>query len=344
VPITSQLILMLSALGSINGLIVALYLWAQPSKKLANRLLAAMLIMISIRTIKSVLFYFNPELIKPVLQLGLSACFLIGPLLYFFCLSHLDQIKSQKIRWEFHLTFLVSVIFLVGIIFPYQNNEALWVGLLYKLINYVWLAYIILSLAIIFPRVRFVSKSNQLTQDDIWLFTIFIGNAFIWLAYFTASYTSYIVGALSFSFILLIVCLILVFKMKNKTIKEKYVDKGIAKNEADQLISQLNELMNSEQLYKNSLITMPQVAKRMGISTPKFSQLLNDNLNKSFSVFINELRIEAAKVMMLSDKNQTLETISEQCGFNSQSTFYSAFKKQTNLTPAKYKLKSPSNL
>jgi len=335
---------MLSALGSINGLILALYLWAQPAKKLSNRFLAVMLIMISIRTIKSVLFYFNPEIIKPILQFGLSACFLIGPLLYFFCLSQLNLIKSQKIRWEFHLSFLVSVIFIVGVIYPYQQNEALWGSFLYKFINYVWLTYIVLSLTVIFPRIRAVSKSIEFTQGDIWLFSIFIGNALIWLAYYTASYTSYIVGALSFSFILLIVCLLVTFKMKNKVTKEKYVDKGIAKNEADQLINQLNELMNSEELYKNSVITMPQIAKKLGMSTPRFSQLLNDNLNKSFSVFINEFRIEAAKVMILSDKNQTLETISELCGFNSQSTFYSAFKKQTNLTPAKYKIKNSPNL
>jgi len=335
---------MLSALGSINGFIVALYLWVQPSKNLGNRFLAVMLIMISIRTIKSVLFYFNPEIMKPILQVGLSACFLIGPLLYFFCLSQLNQIKSQKIRWEFHLTFLVSVVFFVGLLYPYQQNEALWGGFLYRLINYVWLAYIALSLIVVFPRIQAVSKSIKLKQDDIWLFTIFIGNALIWLAYYTASYTSYIVGALSFSFILLIVCLLATFKMKKKVIKERYVDKGIAKNEADQLINQLNELMNREELYKSSVITMPQIAKKLGMSTPRFSQLLNDNVNKSFSVFINELRIDAAKSMILSDKNQTLETISELCGFNSQSTFYSAFKKQTNLTPAKYKIKNSPNL
>jgi AraC-like DNA-binding protein len=335
---------MLSALGSINGFIVALYLWVQPSKNLGNRFLAAMLVMISVRTIKSVLFYFNPEIIKPVLQVGLSACFLIGPLLYFFCLSQLDQLKSQKLRWEYHLTFLVSVILLVGLFYPYQQNVTLWGDTLYRLINYIWLAYILLSLAVISPRIQAVSTDLQLKQNDIWLFTIFIGNALIWLAYYTASYTSYIVGALSFSFILLIVCLLVAFKIKNKVTKEKYIDKSIDKNEADELINQLNELMNSEELYKNSVITMPQIAKRLGMSTPRFSQLLNDNLNKSFPVFINEFRIEAAKVMILSDKKQTLETISEQCGFNSQSTFYNAFKKQTNLTPAKYKLKNSSVL
>ena len=342
--ITSQLILVLSALGSINGFLVALYLWVQKPNKLENRFLAALLIMISIRTFKSVLFYFNPEIIKPILQVGLSACFLIGPLLYFFCLSQLNQLKNHIVEWKFHLSVVVSVIFIVGIIYPYQQHEDLWGGVFYKVINYVWLAYILLSLTVISPRIIALSKRTKFTQDDTWLFTIFIGNVTIWLAYFTASYTSYIVGALSFSFIILIVCLLVVFKLNNKVIKEKYADKAIEKHEADELIDKLNFLVNNEALYKNSLITMPQIAKRLGMPTPRFSQLLNDNLNKSFSVFINEFRIEAAKSMILSDEKHTLETISELCGFNSQSTFYSAFKKQTNLTPAKYKLQNASDL
>jgi AraC-like DNA-binding protein len=236
------------------------------------------------------------------------------------------------------------VVFLVGILYPYQQYEELWGDLFYKLINYIWLTYIFLSIPVVFPRVKAVSKSTKFTQDDIWLFTIFTGNVLIWFAYFTASYTSYIVGALSFSFILLIICLLVAFKLNNKAIKAKYVDKEIEKSEASEIISRLNALMNNEELYKNSLISMPQIAKRLGMSTPRFSQLLNDNLNKSFSVFINEFRIEAAKLMIMSNPTQTMENISEQCGFNSQSTFYSVFKKHTKLTPAKYKVENSTNL
>ncbi|MBU2918141.1 helix-turn-helix domain-containing protein [Psychrosphaera sp. F3M07] len=336
-PISTQLILILSALGSINGFIVALYLWVQPSKNLSNRFLAAMLIMISIRTLKSVLYHFNPDIIIIILQIGLSACFLIGPLLYFFCLSHLKLITHQKVRWSYHLIALVSVITIIGIIFPYQQHLELWRNLLYTLINYVWLMYIVLSFIVISPKIKSITKQAKLTQDDIWLLSVFIGNAIIWLAYFTSSYTSYIAGALSFSFILFIACLLVLFKFKDKVIKIKYADKEITTEEADLLIDRLHLLMKNEELYKNSLISMPQVAKRLGISTPKFSQLLNDNLNKSFSLYINELRIEAAKSILVSNSNQTIETIAELCGFNSQSTFYSVFKKQTKLTPAKYK-------
>lgn len=335
--INSQIILILSALGSINGVFVALYLFLLKPEKLANKFLAVMILMISIRTIKSVLFYFNPEITRIVLQIGLSACFLIGPLLYFFCCSHLNRLSGERTVWKVHLVSLVIIVLLAGILFPYIEFEALWGNVVYKVVNYVWLFYIVLSLTAIFPNVKIILRKRQIAQDDIWLFAIFSGNTFLWLAYFTASYTSYIVGALSFSLILLIISLLVYFRMSNRDAVAKYADKKIGDGEAFEILQRLHTLMNQEGLYKNSLITMPKVAKRLGVSTPKFSQLLNDNLNKSFSTFINEYRIEAAKALLSIDKPSNMDVISEQCGFNSSSTFYSVFKKVTSLTPAKYK-------
>ena len=58
--------------------------------------------------------------------------------------------------------------------------------------------------------------------------------------------------------------------------------------------------------------------------------------NKNFSLFINEYRIEEAKRILDSKSKLKIEVIAEMCGFNSNSTFYSVFKKITNTTPAKY--------
>ena len=335
--INSQLILILSALGSINGIFVALYLFASKPKKIAHKFLAAMILMISIRTLKSVLFYFNPEITKNILQIGLSACFLIGPLLYFFCCSHLYRLVSQRVSWKIHLIGLVIIAMLVGILYPYTQYESLWGNVFYKVINYVWLFYIVLSTIIIFPYVKELFQRKKIVQDDVWILVIFTGNLLIWFAYYTASYTSYIVGALSFSFILLIICLLVAFKISNKKANIKYSDKKIEDGEASDILQRLSLLMEKEELYKNSLITMPKIAKRLGMTTPKFSQLLNDNFNKSFPTFINEYRISEAKTLLSIEKPPNMDDISEQCGFNSPSTFYSTFKKVTSLTPAKYK-------
>lgn len=342
--ITYQLILILSAIGSLNGFLVAGYLWFKTPTTLANRFLGALLLMISIRTFKSVFFYFNPDLSKVILQIGLSACFFIGPLLYFFCLSFVNHTDKSKPNWKIHLGVLFFVMISVGILFPYHDFSALWGGHIYLAINVIWLLYLLLSLKVIMPTINACMLSKRVGNEDVWLFSVFMGNLLIWVAYFTASYTSYIVGALSFSFVLVIMVLLIIFRLSDKKKALKYSDKIIAEEEAKAWLTQLTSLMEEEKLYKNSMTNMPQLAKKLGMSTPKFSQLLNDNLNKSFSVFINEYRIEEAKKLLSRENPPKMEDVAEQCGFNSQSTFYSAFKKITSLTPAKFKAQASPNL
>ena len=52
---------------------------------------------------------------------------------------------------------------------------------------------------------------------------------------------------------------------------------------------------------------------------------------------MNEYRIEAAKLLLINEKKMSMDLIAEQCGFNSQSTFYNAFKKLVGATPALFR-------
>ena len=94
--------------------------------------------------------------------------------------------------------------------------------------------------------------------------------------------------------------------------------------------------MVDQKLYKNPNLTLPVFAKKLNIRPQLLSQLLNNNLHKSFTLFINEYRIEEAKKLLKANSNLKIEVIAEKCGFNSNSTFYTVFKKITGSTPAKY--------
>jgi AraC-like DNA-binding protein len=52
---------------------------------------------------------------------------------------------------------------------------------------------------------------------------------------------------------------------------------------------------------------------------------------------VNEIRIQEAKRLLIDSPNMTMELISDASGYNSQSTFYSAFKQFEDVTPAKYR-------
>jgi len=93
-----------------------------------------------------------------------------------------------------------------------------------------------------------------------------------------------------------------------------------------------------EKLYLDPSLTLSVLSAKIGISTHELSYVLNNGLGKNFYQFINELRTEEAKSLLLSENTKHLDMlgIAIRAGFNSKTTFYTTFKKATNLTPKEY--------
>lgn len=335
--IETQYLFFFSMIGSFNGFILSVYFWFGKPRDNANKFLALMLLMLSIRIFKSVVLYFNPDIAKSFLQLGLSACFLIGPFLYFHTLSRLDKFNWQNQWHKIQILLPVVIALGVGFSFPYTTHQELWAGPFYRIINLVWLVYIMATAWELRPVWRKVIIPNsQISPKKVITLSVFIGNCLIWLAFFSANYFSYILGAIIFSFTLYLSILLVVFHRQERP--SKYGDKSISADEALTLKARLSALIETEQLHLSPTITLPKLAAKLNIGAPKLSQFLNDNLGRSFTDFINEHRIESAKLRLHSEgKSIKLEQLAEECGYNSMSTFYSSFKKFTGVTPAKYR-------
>jgi len=338
-----ELLFFFSALGAFNGLVLSLYflLYVKPAH-ISNRFLGAFLLMLSIRIGKSVFFYFNPDLSFHYLQLGLTACFFVGPFLYFYIKSVIEPESNIYTTWKYHIALLLPLALIIGYLYPFKTNIDLWRPHIIKTIYIQWFLYILASFYVIIPRIKILFDSNhKINKLDIWLFSILIGNLCLLASYYFTSFINYISGALTFSFSLYLLILFLFFgKSRNLILfnrQHKYADKKIDDSQALALIKQLENIMATEELYKNANLKSSDVAKYLNISTHQLSQLLNDNLGKSFPLFINEYRIEAAKNSVKANSQLTLEAIGYECGFNSKSTFYTTFKKLTGSTPAKFK-------
>jgi AraC-like DNA-binding protein len=173
----------------------------------------------------------------------------------------------------------------------------------------------------------------------VWLISIYLGVFFIWLAYNIGSYTSYIVGALSFTFILYLILLLIVFRyIKQSNIfeeKERYKNKVIDEK-TQLLIEQKLSMMVEKELFLNANFTLEEAAKELKLSRHILSQYVNETLGKSFSDLIKEYRIEKAKELLKIESNHTIESVGYDIGFNSKSSFFTAFKKITGLTPSEY--------
>ncbi|MNN00873.1 transcriptional activator FtrA [compost metagenome] len=159
----------------------------------------------------------------------------------------------------------------------------------------------------------------------------------IWIAYYTAGYTSYIVGALSFTFILALSVLIYLRQRSGQAPIEPYQDRRIPESEATTQLQTLAELMARERLHLDPGLTLPRVARRLGMPQTRLSQLLNDNNQTSFKQYLAQLRVIEAKVLLRQTPPKPLEIVAEEAGFQSMSTFHSAFKKLEGITPAAFR-------
>lgn len=330
-----ELLFFFSALGAFNGLLLSSYfLFFVRPKKLSNAFLGAVLLALSIRIGKSVFFFFKPDLAFGYLQLGLSACAFIGPFLYCYIRSSVNP-EAMRTEWKYHFGAWLMIVLAIGVRYPFAEYVELWRPYIIQGIYLQWLAYIVLSSIWIKDALGTQAKSGQRP----WLLSIYLGNIAIWVTYNVCGYTSYILGALSFSFMLYLLLLLLMLNRKkgHRAGSPKYAANKIANEEADPITAQLNKLMLQEELFKNANLKLPDVAKRLNITPHRLSQLLNDNLGTNFPSFINEFRVEGAKTLLQNNNVFSLEAIGYECGFNSKSTFYATFKKYTGTTPAKYK-------
>ncbi len=340
--LNSQLLFFFSGLGAFNGLILGIFFlfFASPRHQ-SHQFLGWLLLALSLRVGKSVLYYFDHNLPDAYIQAGLLACWFIGPLLYFYVKSALGVLDKKN--WEAKLQFsiLIPIALALFFLFPRRQYEELWITVLIQIIYWQWIAYVLLAGYFIwknYDKIRQAKKS--IPSFRLWLLSIYIGNALICLAFNTAYHTSYITGALVFSFVFYLLILLLLFAKKRNELlflkPPRFKENGIDSKEAELLIHQLEQLMNGEEWYKDPNLTLPKVAKQLKIQANKLSLLLNDNMNVSFSNYLNSKRIQAAKELIKNNSKLSFEAIGYDCGFNSKSAFYAAFKKHAGTTPARY--------
>ncbi|MFA6057578.1 MAG: helix-turn-helix domain-containing protein [Taibaiella sp.] len=180
---------------------------------------------------------------------------------------------------------------------------------------------------------------------------VFFANVAIFLSYWIAgflnSWSIYISGPLIFSIILYLSVFLLVKRQKVEDVfyadNHKYVNKKIQEGKANVLFQLLEKQMLEKQLYKNPNLVLGDLAKEINTGSHQLSQILNDNIGKSFTTYINEYRIEEACNLMLTDSRLSLEGIGFEVGFNSKSTFFSTFKKFKNTTPAAFQKQQLNN-
>jgi AraC-like DNA-binding protein len=345
--LANQILFFLSALGAFNGMNLSIYLFlTNRNRSVANYFLALLLFALSLRIGKSVFLFFYPEIPRIFMQIGLSACYFIGIFLYYYLRSAQAQIGHVPRSWKWIIGAHVLLVLTVGLLFPFGNNIDFWRERLIPGIYLLWTGYTLAALGVIWPILRKTGKT-PLKAYEKWILSVYFCHFPVLLSYILSIFNVfrgvYISGAVSFSFILYLIIIVLLFRKKTDDLfgpeVAKYGSKKIPEQEARRWMDRLQQLLNEEALYTDANLKLGDLAQRLHISPHQLSQLLNEHLGKNFSTFINEYRIRRACALIDGDDRLKLEAVGYEVGFNSRSTFFAAFKKVTGTTPLLYREK-----
>ncbi|MCT4587028.1 MAG: helix-turn-helix transcriptional regulator [Carboxylicivirga sp.] len=112
----------------------------------------------------------------------------------------------------------------------------------------------------------------------------------------------------------------------------------------NEIVERIKNLLKNEKLYLNADLTIADIAKKIEEHPRTVSVSINRICQENFNRFINKYRIEEAKILLSNHKSDRLnmEGIGFEAGFNSNSSFYTAFKKELNITPLQFLKNSDS--
>lgn len=126
----------------------------------------------------------------------------------------------------------------------------------------------------------------------------------------------------------------------NKNSKgESVISDTVDTNAQKEIIEKLENHMKVNEPFMDSSLSVYDLAKQINVPSRDLSIAINHNLNKHFFDFVNEYRIEKAMELLTSPDRRdfTVLEILYEVGFNSKSSFNTAFKKHTGLTPTEYR-------
>ena len=127
-----------------------------------------------------------------------------------------------------------------------------------------------------------------------------------------------------------------------KQLQKQETDKFTETEKNTEIIAQIQYIkkyMIEQKPYLESKLTLRELAIQVNIDSRELSILINQHIGQHFFDFINKYRLKSAMEILKnsSKKELTIQQILYDVGFNSKSSFNTAFKKHTGHTPTEYR-------
>ena len=329
-----SIILIGSIIGILNSLILIGYsLMTKKGKRETNLIFALLIFVLTLRISKSILLTFSDGLHDILLTIGLSGFMAIGPVYYFLSDSALNPKFQFKWKQLLHLLPAIVFTFLWVFLDQIRNDRESW-SLFYRFILLQYMIY----LAITIYKCNMTGLVNPGLKRQLNVISAFL--LAIWFAYMLNEVSGfpYIAGAILYSVLIYFSLFIILNKgFIIQATKDKYQKTGLKSAESERIFHELEKQLKKEKVYKDNLLSLGRLAKRIHTQSHLLSQVINENYRKSFFELISSLRVEEAKHLLENNEAIKVSEVAFEVGYNSISAFNTAFKKQTGLTPSQFR-------
>ena len=131
---------------------------------------------------------------------------------------------------------------------------------------------------------------------------------------------------------------------RNLVAPAKYSARLVRQPKEGSQSQELVSVLKAEKMYLNPELSRRDLALKLETTEEKVSAILNDELDSSFYLLINQLRVDESQKLLDdgSASTLTMEAIARQAGFKSKTTFYKFFKGKVGMNPSQY-VKSQSH-
>lgn len=353
---------------------------SKKGKPFSNKILATVFLMLFINVFSIYAMLFGMSLNFPRLMF-IDDTFLLayGPLIYLFTQSVLfKKFKFRKQHFTHFIPFLLILItVLYGVVFVdlscfievnshMKNLNIPYFAHIIEFTVFMYLIFYLIKSKILIKKVLSHAYEKISTIDDkniIWL--KFIIHSFLILFSIAMIHSILPIAGIKNGLIISIVILVVslfyfinyvLFKMLNHStndsgiftetshdFKDKYGGSSLSAEQLRQFKNDLSHFMDKSKIYLNDELSIDTLAQEINIPSKTLSQVINQGFSCNFFDFINQYRIEYVKSLLKSPNNKkTILEIMYESGFNSKSSFNTAFKKFTNTTPSAYKKSTTS--
>lgn len=341
----------------------------------ANRLVASLVLLYSLRLAEFSAYWTPFFLAAPHLLFLTSAFqFLFGPLLYLYARTILR--RGSRLQWfdplhalpfVIHVAYLLPFYFLPGHVkrevfdqIVLRLDATVGMGFLVTeflqivhLAVYSLIAFFLVTRATIGRKPAALARTSWL-RKMLAVFGIFIVIDlvhYIELAFFGHIYIVWAdLGVMFFQ--ALTVTTIGYEELRHPEIHEKvsaltngtgHPHSTLTGEQVKDYLYRLTRAMEVDRRYRNSELSLPVLAEHLKIPVDHLTQVLDEHLQEDFADYVDGYRVDEAKQILTSDDRSVEATLAVALGvgFQDLSSFESAFKKHTGMTPDEFRLGSP---